>query len=390
MVGLKFITTYHEGRYIHVPVDHGGMENIFYGFSSQNETNTNYIMFSHQRIVQIASATLLLLGCTPQCLQAAPSESYSYTAYFEGNDGSNHECNGTAVMLNAHVSGDDEFTQGAKDLETSKCSIENLCYVDPFSDLCALYATNTTGITRTDITKDGKLFQCDPTNEAVAQDQCRYLEQTCKGSSLYPDCTFIHYTTSAMFENLDQIRNVNAYEDPDLALTSYMTFYSDESCSEFEGTQGVVVGDTDFLAISESLSCEEAMACIFNPDGETCINSGGLTGGSVAIRTRSPVSSRAVLCTDRTDESCVEVDANSCMKSEIVPSCWYRFSTSYLLFTQPEMFFVSTKYPILRDGTTSAPTDALASSAMVSNLLSGGVWCVVIALVMELTVLDVV
>eukprot|EP00934_Nitzschia_sp_Nitz4_P001841 Nitzschia sp. Nitz4//scaffold327_size20599//3154//4283//NITZ4_008634-RA/size20599-augustus-gene-0.3-mRNA-1//-1//CDS//3329547940//1841//frame0 len=327
-------------------------------------------MFSHSRIFSIVCACLFL---TNYPSVKAAYEPYSYTAYYDGSN----ECDGTIVMLNAHVSGDDEYAQGAMDLETSKCSIESVCLVGIASSLCAEYATNISGVAHTAINRDGDIFQCDTTNEDVDQDQCRYIKG-CGSSSLFPDCRFILMTTSDVFEDLDQIRNVNAYEDEDLALTSYMTFYSDDECTEFEGTQGIVAGETELMTVSDSISCEASLACIFNPDGETCTNSGALTGENATIRTL-PATANAILCTDETDESCAEVDAAVCTKSDVVPNCWYRLSTSYRLFTQPEYFFVSSKYPIAKE--TDAPTATVSTEPDSSAMLvhwSSCLWCMMV------------
>eukprot|EP00934_Nitzschia_sp_Nitz4_P000656 Nitzschia sp. Nitz4//scaffold95_size97785//28046//29301//NITZ4_004660-RA/size97785-augustus-gene-0.106-mRNA-1//-1//CDS//3329560451//656//frame0 len=316
----------------------------------------------HTAIVALAS---LLLGPL-QGSWAAPSEPYVYTVYYDG-----HGCEGSIVSLNPHVSGDDEVVQGTSNVNSTMCSVQSICLADLDADLCDLYAINRTAVAHTDINKDGNIYQCDTSNEDVDQAQCRYI-RGCGNSSLFPDCNFVLMTTSDIFEDLDQVRNLNVYDDEGLALTSYMSFYSDANCTEFEGTQGIVAGETEFQGVSESLSCEQALACVFNPEGEWCINGGGLTGESMTIHTQ-PAMAHAILCDDETDESCAEVDANACMRSEFAPSCWYRLSTSYRLFAEPDLFFVSTKYPVAIEGQdepTAAPT-AEATESESSSVMAG-------------------
>lgn len=141
----------------------------------------------------------------------------------------------------------------------------------------------------------------------------------------------------------DLILNENPHENDILNLQSYLLLYSDESCSEFEGAQGLVAGETTFYSTPESMSCVDAVSCAFFPDGEYCANRGGTTGEIQKIYTQ-PAASRAIVCSDETTEHCEEIDPNSCMKSEIFPSCSYRLTTAKSLFAEPSKYITGTRH----------------------------------------------
>lgn len=161
------------------------------------------------------------------------------------------------------------------------------------------------------------------------------------------------------------IRNENAYQDDGLDYQSYMLLYSDESCTEFEGTHGLVAGVTPLKATSESMNCSEAVACAFLPEGLKCRSYGGTTGEIINVRTKL-AASKVVMCYNDTDEndynndkSCEEIDPNMCVRSEVYPSCWVRMVTAKVFFSHPEEFLTSTKFPLVREedpDTTRTPT----------------------------------
>lgn len=137
------------------------------------------------------------------------------------------------------------------------------------------------------------------------------------------------------------IRNENAFENVGLNFHTYMLLYSDESCGNIEGAHALVAGETTLHATSDTMSCQKAIACAFNPAGALCNDHGGTTGETVTIRTK-PASTKSIVCGDETDESCQEVDPQACMKSEAFPSCWYRLATGKTLFSAPEVYFIRT------------------------------------------------
>lgn len=131
--------------------------------------------------------------------------------------------------------------------------------------------------------------------------------------------------------------NENAFDNDGLELHSYLLLYSNENCTMFEGAQGFVAGVTSFPGVSETMSCQESVACLLNPGGELCIERAGMTGEIFVIVTE-PASSKSIVCSDATDGSCQEIEPWLCVKSEAFPSCWYRMVSGKTLFSKPELY----------------------------------------------------
>eukprot|EP00934_Nitzschia_sp_Nitz4_P005394 Nitzschia sp. Nitz4//scaffold23_size168460//79726//80835//NITZ4_002219-RA/size168460-snap-gene-0.158-mRNA-1//-1//CDS//3329543635//5384//frame0 len=289
------------------------------------------------------------------------SEKYLYNIKYDSQD-----CGTKAVAITGFASGDVEINVAALDDVSGLCSVEAMCQVDHFSDVCMnVLASNKTTETRNDINSADVIFQCDQSNENVGQAVCRYV-LGCEGSSLFPHCHFRLATTSDIFENLDLVRNEQAFDDPGLELHSYMVLYSDEGCTEFEGVQGIVAGgETVFQKTDENMTCRDAIACAFFADGELCAANGGTTGGSHSIYLEPSVST-ATVCSDASGESCEQIDGMECRRSEIFPSCWYRLPTATMLLVEPENYFVGTAY-VQEEATIAVDDDPVATESPINS-----------------------
>lgn len=166
-----------------------------------------------------ASFFLALYTVIP--LTNAQSETYLYTIYYEESD-----CSFTPVSLVGHSSGDDEFSVGGWDNSTNQCSLESTCLMDKFSGVCESLVPTSSSWNRADIDNNGKIFECDETNEDVDLAVCRFLEG-CHDSSKYPNCSFQLATTSDLFRNRKYhyfILNSNAIETMPLILSCLVPF----------------------------------------------------------------------------------------------------------------------------------------------------------------------
>lgn len=179
---------------------------------------------------------------------------------------------------------------------------------------------------------------------------------------------------------VDLIRNLNAFENDGLNVQSYMMLYSDDGCKEFEGAKGIITGETPIQSTSESMACEQAVACALLPGGDTCQSYGGTNGNTVTLFTK-PAASKTILCSNEDDESCDEVDPKECVRSEAYPSCWQKLVTAKALFSEPENYFVGTKYAaaaVVDGGSTThqnettLPPDSAAVKKGVSSKMAVG------------------
>lgn len=84
--------------------------------------------------------------------------------------------------------------------------MESTCVVNNTTDICQNQLVRTgESLVRADIGADGRIFECDATNEVVDQALCRVVEG-CKSSSKLPHCNFQLATTSDIFANSKSIR----------------------------------------------------------------------------------------------------------------------------------------------------------------------------------------
>jgi hypothetical protein len=50
----------------------------------------------------------------------------------------------------------------------------------------------------------------------------------------------------------------------------YLVYHNDETCSNLAGLQSLIVGDTELITTDDSISCQDSMACLIQPNGSTC------------------------------------------------------------------------------------------------------------------------
>lgn len=162
------------------------------GRQTHNNTNTTKKMFF--RLTSVATFVFSAMH-TGIPLAKAQSETYLYTIYYEESD-----CSFTPVALVGHSSGDDEFSVGGWDNVTNQCSLESTCLMDKLSGVCGSLVPTSSSWNRADIDNNGKIFECDETNEEIDLAVCRFLEG-CNDSSKYPNCSFQLATTSDLFRN---------------------------------------------------------------------------------------------------------------------------------------------------------------------------------------------
>ena len=237
----------------------------------------------------------------------------------------------------------DLFWHGAIDPE-GRCAQEVLCLVNMKSDQCKAMEITRNGTTTHSVDAQGQVFQCDSTN---VDGDCSFLEvDSCYESSLFPSCQFYTTKYSVILEDPSIISNSDAQGLED---SSYILFYSDDACTQWEGLKGVTTGEHVFpLQTDVSVSCEDAIACAIHPQGDKCQS---LEKTETTTRILSRVQDGvAQMCETDDDTTCAPIDSTMCMQSEIVPSCYYRMASAQVLLSDPASYITSTAV-----GTTEAP-----------------------------------
>jgi len=283
----------------------------------------------------------------------------------------------------------DLFWHGALDPE-GRCAQETLCLVNPESPQCMTMEITKNGTTTHSVNENGDVFQCDSTNE---DGDCSFLEyNSCYSSSLFPSCQF--YTTKSSVVLAEP--NIISNSDPQgLEDQSYMIFYSDDACSEWAGLKGVTSGEQTFpVKTDESVSCLDALACAFHPEGDKCKS---LTTVAEPTRMLTMVGDDGVtqMCGDLEDPStCEPVDASACVQSELLPSCYYRMASAGNFLSDPASFVVSSSAGGEAEASSTsdngsdeaippeeggdAPSEAAASGAQTSRVTGFGLLVVTV------------
>lgn len=208
------------------------------------------------------------------------------------------------------------------------------------------------------VSEDGLVYECDTTNEEA---ECSVLSG-CYESSVYEHCSFELATTVTLVADPDKYLSYpDAKDDPALEQTSYFIFYSDSSCDDVEGIRGVVNNESNPIAVtSETVPCRDAMACAFHGHlpgvlNRVCRDVSGLdvvgwdeqTPPTIDLSLESIQDGQAVPCFQESDSSsktiCEPVDPNTCQKSTLYPSCYYRLATAATFFGNPGDFLVNFK-----------------------------------------------
>lgn len=274
---------------------------------------------------------LFLLVLTNEDAAVAEKEPYVYVIY-DAND----DCGSAPVTIQAFVSDDDAVLNG-RDSGTGKCADEGICIINPDHDYCQGINATKIGKTVFSVDDGGLVFQCDSSN---TDGQCSFLDH-CYRSSVYPACHFSVAVTSDLLANPSLVTNHNVSNYPELTKHVYQAFYSDPSCKAFVGMEGVL---TDGLSVRKTiqdrtnLTCEESMACVFNPTGERCKGYGGTTG-SVWINA-TILDERVVLCPYAHPGDCEWVPIQ-CQVDRNFPQCYSRWVTASDFFEDPAATFIS-------------------------------------------------
>eukprot|EP00525_Craspedostauros_australis_P008648 CAMPEP_0198134420 /NCGR_PEP_ID=MMETSP1442-20131203/60069_1 /TAXON_ID= /ORGANISM="Craspedostauros australis, Strain CCMP3328" /LENGTH=358 /DNA_ID=CAMNT_0043795563 /DNA_START=441 /DNA_END=1517 /DNA_ORIENTATION=- len=290
-------------------------------------------------------------------------DKYLYIIYYADSG-----CGPTASGINGFADGDVKLLIPGNSSQGS-CSMEASCLNDCESDMCrGLYRESSQKFTAVaTIRDDGSVLECDETNGVLDQKTCNVVGG-CYGSSVYPSCHFQYRTQSDILRDPTVLQNNNTADDEGMDGISLLMFYSDDQCEDMEGAHPVVAGNqTRLPTVDKSMSCEDAIACVYEPDGSNCADSGGTTGFMKFHTEASTNSDMPVVCEEsgsmvsETDGAveCAPVDPTACLKSPAIDSCYYRHITAKSFFSTPEKYIKNSKFAAtLTEAPTAAPSSA--------------------------------
>jgi hypothetical protein len=295
--------------------------------------------------------------------QSEPLEPYLYLIYHGTDDCSG----GFADTVQGFVSGDSLTVQGAA---AFRCATETLCLVNSNSIQCSFLAK--TGIANANFTvnEDGSIYECDDSNSVINFKECMLFGE-CEPSSIYPSCHFSAHLKSELIQNPTLLSNPNPF--PATLGQVYLVYHNDETCSTLAGLQSLIVGDTELTTTDDSISCEDSMACLIQPNGSTCQAIPNTMPVNLSVETRN--NGRDVFACD--DEGiCEERDPQACVKSSIYPNCHYHIVSAVRLLENPTRYLANTT-------DTNAPTSApnMNSAGTRTRTTASAVWMAILALV---------
>jgi hypothetical protein len=296
-------------------------------------------------------------------VQSEPLEPYLYLIYHGSDD-----CGGGfAVTIQGFVSGDSFAAQGAA---AFRCATETLCLVNSNSIQCS--ALNNTFIANVNFTvnDDSSIYECDDSNTDIGLEQCM-LFGDCEPSSLYPNCHFSAHLKSELTQNPTLLFNPNPY--PATRGQVYLVYHNDEACSNLAGLQSLIVGVKEMIATNDSVSCEESMACLIQPNGSTCQAIPNTILVNTSVETRN--FGRDVFSCD--DEGiCEERDPQACVQSSIYPNCHYHIVSAVRLLDDPARYLATNTDA---DAPISAPN--MKSAGTRVGMMTSAVSMVILTLV---------
>jgi hypothetical protein len=125
----------------------------------------------------------------------------------------------------------------------------------------------------------------------------------------------------------------------------YYTYFSDENCQIFAGIKGFLAKDPfQVLQVTtdsngDDISCVDAMACLYQPDGRTCESFGVPT---ITANVEIDIRDDGIYECDTSNPNlelseCSVLDSSLCYRSSI-SNCFFRVATSGQLTESPDQF----------------------------------------------------
>lgn len=316
-------------------------------------------------VISMKSSVISLsaLSAFALLVQSEPLEPYFYLIYYTSDDCSS----GFADTFQGFVSGNTFTAKGADEL---RCATETLCLINSNSIQCSALSNTIIGNANFTVNDDGSIYECDDSNSDIGLDEC-LLFGDCEPSSLYPSCHFSAHLKSELIQNPTLIYNPIPY--PATRGQVYLVYHNDEACSDLAGLQSLIVGVTEIITTDNSVSCEESMACLIQPNGSTCQAIPNTIPVNISVETRN--FGQDVFGCD--GEGVCEVrDPHACVKSSIYPNCYYHIVSAVRLLGDPARYLA--KNTAGADIPTSAPNRKSAGAR--TRTVASVVWIAILTL----------
>lgn len=287
--------------------------------------------------IAIAAFAGSLLPSLAWCATLTPGvttseDQYVYFAYYSTND-----CSSLVGLFGSVALEEVEVSGGMSD--SGSCASEVSCLFDPESDICLSLEPTGVAVAYDAILPTGEAYLCDSSNPITNEEVCvTYPADSCHQSSVYPSCKagFVRQNELAdptLFSN-------NVEEDQASLLEYYyIAYYDNDDCTSPVGLRAFVTGEEyDLPLLSDTVTCEDAMACLYAPDGDLCKERGGGASGtanftySINAEQDNMLSSCDGTLADLADD-CIVAEPNQCTQSGVFAGtpCLFRIvSASYL------------------------------------------------------------
>lgn len=277
-------------------------------------------------------------------LSIDPAE-YLYIVYYEGAS-----CTGSTVAsVHGLVSGEPISFVGRS--SGSSCRQESVCLSHPDSQHCQnLPMSKTATVIYTVDVRSGDLYQCNHDSSA-----CAIIDpDNCYQSSVFPSCYFHVVQAKDIDSSPELLQSRRAASD---YQETYQIFFSDSNCRSFAGLYSFWTGDQDSIqvpSVENSIPCRAAMACLLNPQSRACTDLGGPIGfEEILSEIRNDVAYKSCSDSGFGGTLCLEPVGDECYESQLIPRCFYRWTTAKSLFQDPQKHLI---------GATASPTESPTSA----------------------------
>lgn len=297
--------------------------------------------------MQSFAATVVLVVAL-SCLSVVVAEDENVIAYYLYF--SDDKCETDTAGIVAKVA--DEPFLGVGGLSPAgKCSEEVVCLMDNESDLCQSLNRTNSGNGSILVDDFGVIVECKwkcSVGERVSRWQnrqltflfgagdssntdnpvCGPIPDECDKSSIYPNCYFRLRTMEQLKADPSVIQTMNEAEEDTHA---YLVYYEDDQCADIQAIDAMASDKSMATFVDSSVSCNAAVTCAVEPNGESCQNI------SEEHRTNSTIDLKVtadgiLVCIE--DGSC-EFAPTGCVKSDLLESCYVKWISPTDFFNDP-------------------------------------------------------
>ena len=274
-----------------------------------------------------------------------------------------------------------EVLGGAR--RSGSCAKDISCLLDGDSDQCQSLSPNSVSTGYDAVSDDGSIYECETCDcilKPTEEDTCEvYDKDACFASGMYPSCNTGFLTTSELNDPA-LFSNPSASDHADMSNYYYIIYYSNDECSNVVGLRAFISQDNYTLPIvREDVSCEDAMACLYNEGGPSCeARRTNSTSDEFAYETRfndageeeAELYSCQGTVSDLSGGECVFVDPMECTQSGVFLSqCKFRIVGASFLARNPK-YVVGDFVDDGKGNGSSSSTSAGSNTGLVSAWIS--------------------